>query len=302
MVMAADGVRFGIKTAPMHVGYPEILRVWREADGDPRITDAWLWDHLIPLAGPADGAALEAWTLLTALATQTVRLRFGVLVLSNRLRPPALLGKMASTLDVISGGRLVLGLGVGGTRQPPNTGGVGGPNPAIAEYAAYGYDLVAPGTGVRMLAETVQILRAMWTRPMFDHNGQFVTLRGNINEPKPVQAGGPPLLIGGWGERMLRLVAEVADVWNIPGPPHTSIDDALARCRRLDEICRDIGREPSSLGRSIQVTVDHERPAAVLDTVRRLAGGGFTHIVLNLPRPYPDRAVTRLADAVIDHV
>jgi alkanesulfonate monooxygenase SsuD/methylene tetrahydromethanopterin reductase-like flavin-dependent oxidoreductase (luciferase family) len=291
--MATDGIAFGIKTAPMHVGYPDILRVWQEADRDPRIADAWLWDHLLPLAGPADGVALETWTLLTALATQTTRLRFGVLVLSNRLRPPALLGKMTSSLDVISGGRLIVGLGVGGTRQP-------GENPAVREYAAYGYDLAAPATGIRMLAETLQILRAMWTLPTVDYSGEFATLRGNINEPKPVQRGGPPVLIGGWGERVLRLVASEADGWNIPGPPHNATEAAIARSRRLDEICLDIGRDPSTLLRSVQLTVDYDKPTATRDTVSRLIDGGFTHIVLNLPRPYPDRAVTRLADAVID--
>src|SRR5689334_21717487 len=106
--MDATTLRFGIKTTPMHVSYPDIVRVWREADDVPEIHDAWLWDHLLPLAGPPGGAVHEGWTLLSALAAQTVRLRLGLLVTSNRLRHPALLGKMASTVDVISGGRLTM--------------------------------------------------------------------------------------------------------------------------------------------------------------------------------------------------
>ncbi|MFJ8815728.1 LLM class flavin-dependent oxidoreductase [Amycolatopsis thermoflava] len=98
-------MRFGLKTTPMHVSYDEILRVWQEADGLPQIEDAWLWDHLLPLAGPADGPVHEGWTLLTALAAQTERLRLGLLVSSNRLRHPAMLGKITSTLDVVSRGR-----------------------------------------------------------------------------------------------------------------------------------------------------------------------------------------------------
>src|SRR5262245_28654038 len=144
-------VRFGIKTTPMHVSYEDIARVWREADGVPEIDDAWLWDHLLPLAGPKDGTVLEGWTLLSALAAQTTRLRLGLLVTSNRLRHPALLGKMASTVDVISGGRLIMGLGVGGTHQPASAG----ENPAIAEYDAYGVDLVTPAEGIARLAEAI---------------------------------------------------------------------------------------------------------------------------------------------------
>ena len=103
--MAADGtsLSFGIKTSQAGLGYAEILRVWREADQVPEIQDAWLWDHLVPLRGDVTGAALEAWTLLAALAAQTSRLRLGVIVTSNRIRPPAVLAKMAATVDVIAG-------------------------------------------------------------------------------------------------------------------------------------------------------------------------------------------------------
>lgn len=113
---------FGVKTTPMRATYDEIRRVWEEADALPEIADAWLWDHLMPIAGPKDGQVLEGWTLLSALAAQTRRLRLGLLVTSNRVREPAVLGKIATTVDVISGGRLVMGLGVGGTHQPPAPG------------------------------------------------------------------------------------------------------------------------------------------------------------------------------------
>ncbi|WP_275674034.1 LLM class flavin-dependent oxidoreductase [Streptomyces sp. MUM 16J] len=111
-------LRFGIKTTPMHLAYDEILRVWEEADELPELDDAWLWDHLMPLAGPPHGAVLEGWTLLAALAARTSRLRLGLLVTNNTLRAPAHLGKIATTVDAISKGRLIMGLGVGGTRQP----------------------------------------------------------------------------------------------------------------------------------------------------------------------------------------
>lgn len=226
-----DRVTFGIKTTPMRATYEEISRVWQEADALPAIADAWLWDHLLPVAGPRNGQILEGWTLLSALAAQTRRLRLGLLVTSNRIREPAVLGKIATTVDVISQGRLIMGLGVGGTHQPPDAGGVAGENPAIAEYDAYGLTLVPPAEGIARLAETITILKNMWTEDVFDFHGRYYTLKTNQNEPKPVQRPGPPLLIGGWGTKTLRLVAEQADIWNIPGPrttPSTTSPNAAA--------------------------------------------------------------------------
>ncbi|MGV9886439.1 LLM class flavin-dependent oxidoreductase [Streptomyces sp. NPDC003395] len=292
-------VRFGLKTTPMHVSYQDIRRVWLEADAVPEIDDAWLWDHLLPVAGPPDGQIHEGWTLLSALAAQTRRLRLGLLVTSNRIRPPALLGKMASTLDVISGGRLVLGIGVGGTHQPPGAGGIAGPNPALAEYAAYGLDLVPPAEGIARLAETAEILKLMWTEDVFDHEGRHYRLKGTRNEPKPVQRPGPPLLIGGWGTRLLRLVAEHADAWNIPGPPHHGIEFVAERSRVLDAHCADLGRDPREIERSVQVLVSYDDPAATRETVAALIAAGMNHIVLSLPRPYPQGVARWLADEII---
>ncbi|MFF4211755.1 LLM class flavin-dependent oxidoreductase [Streptomyces sp. NPDC001796] len=292
-------VCFGIKTAPMHVSYEEIGRVWREADAVPEIQDAWLWDHLLPLAGPRDGQAHESWTLLAALAAQTERLRLGVLVTSNRIRPPAVLGKMAATVDVVSGGRLVLGLGVGGTHQPPGAGGITGENPAIAEYEAYGLTLVPSAEGIARLGETVEILKRMWTRDVFDFEGRHYRLKGTRCEPKPVQRPGPPLLIGGWGTRLLRLVAEHADMWNIPGPPHHTVEYVAERSRVLDAHCADLGRDPREITRSVQLLVSYDDPAATRAAVGELVAAGMNHIVLNLPRPYPRGVARWLADEVI---
>ncbi|TCO40144.1 alkanesulfonate monooxygenase SsuD/methylene tetrahydromethanopterin reductase-like flavin-dependent oxidoreductase (luciferase family) [Kribbella antiqua] len=286
---------FGLKTTPMHLDYADIQRVWLEADELPEFRDAWLWDHFLPLAGPKDGQILEGWTLLAALAAQTRRLRFGLLVTSNRIRPPAVLGKIASTLDVISGGRLVMGLGAGGTHQP-------GDNPAVAEYAAYGLDLVPPGEGVERLRETIAILRGMWTQDVFDFHGRYYTLEQNRNEPKPIQRPGPPLLIGGFGDRMLRLIAEHADIWNVPGPPHNDFGFLAERSRRLDAECARIDRDPHDLTRSLQLIVQYDDPAASRSVVRRSIDLGFNHIVLALPRPYPDHPARWLRDEIVKPV
>lgn len=298
--LSMENVTFGIKTTPMRVTYPDILRVWQEADELPQIADAWLWDHLMPIVGPKDGDVLEGWTLLSALAARTERLRLGLLVTSNRFRHPALLGKMASTLDVVSGGRLVMGLGVGGTHQPADAGGIAGENPAVAEYAGYGLDLVPPGEGIARLAETVAVLRGMWTRDVLDFHGRYNSLTGNRNHPKPVQPAGPPILIGGWGTRLLRLVAEHADIWNIPGPPHHGTEYLVARGRVLDAHCEAIGRDPRTLTRSVQYLVSWDDPAADRTAVAALVAAGFTHIVLGLRGPYPPGAARRLVERIVE--
>src|SRR4051795_11534470 len=100
-------------TAPMQVDYADVQRVWREADAIEQIEHAWLFDHLISIAGDPAGPILEGWTLLAALAAQTTRLRLGVMVTSNRFRPPAMLAKIATTVDIVSGGRLDFGIGAG---------------------------------------------------------------------------------------------------------------------------------------------------------------------------------------------
>ncbi|MFA1541549.1 LLM class flavin-dependent oxidoreductase [Actinomadura monticuli] len=130
------GPSFGIMTAPMQVGYHDILRVWREADAIPEIGHAWLFDHLMPIAGDPDGPVHEGWTLLSALAAQTRRLRLGLLVTSNRFRPPALLAKIAATADIVSGGRLDFGIGAGSRPGHPL---------ARREYEALPVDYDQPG-------------------------------------------------------------------------------------------------------------------------------------------------------------
>src|SRR6202046_4533009 len=121
--------RFGIATAPQQVSYRDILRVWREADTIPEIEHAWLFDHLMAIAGDPGGPAYEGWSLLSALAAQTRRLRLGLLVTSNRFRPPAMLAKIAATVDVVSGGRLDFGIGAGSRPNNPM---------ARREYEAHG--------------------------------------------------------------------------------------------------------------------------------------------------------------------
>jgi alkanesulfonate monooxygenase SsuD/methylene tetrahydromethanopterin reductase-like flavin-dependent oxidoreductase (luciferase family) len=298
-VVAPTRLSFGIKTTPVHTSYDDILRVWTEADAVPTIEHAWLWDHFLPLFGPRSGPIYEGWTLLAALAAQTERLHLGLMVTSNRIRPPAVLAKIAATTDVISRGRLIMGIGVGGTHQPPGAGGITGPNPAIEEYAAYGLTLVPPAEGVARLDETCTILRRLWTEDVVDHHGRYYTLHGTRCEPKPVQRPIPPILIGGWGDHTLRVVATHADIWNIPGPPHNSIDYLRQRYQVLDAHCAKLGRNPADIVRSTQIHVSYDNPAATRRTIHALREIGFTHFVLNLRTPFPEHVATWLDQHII---
>ncbi|MER6224951.1 LLM class flavin-dependent oxidoreductase [Streptomyces sp. 900105755] len=141
-------------TAPAQVACDDVLRVWREADGIPQIEHAWLVDHLMPLGGDPNGPTFEGWTLLSALAARTGRLRLGVMVTSNRCRPPALLAKITATVDVVSGGRLEFGIGVGSRPDAPH---------ARRECAAHGLPFHDGTHAVESLAEACTIIRRPWT-------------------------------------------------------------------------------------------------------------------------------------------
>jgi alkanesulfonate monooxygenase SsuD/methylene tetrahydromethanopterin reductase-like flavin-dependent oxidoreductase (luciferase family) len=308
MERAARRVTFGIKTSQINLGYDEILRVWREADDVAVFEHAWLWDHMVPLRGDANGATLEAWTLLSALAAQTRRLRLGIIVTSNRLRQPALLAKMAATVDIVSGGRLEFGIGAGGSRVP---------DPQVLafvhrEYDAYGVDVVAPSEALAALDEACTIAKRMWTETEpFDFDGHCYKLRGAICEPKPIQRPGPPILIGAGGERIaLRVVAQHANIWNCPT---STIDEFRHKSAILDEHCRAIGRDPNEIARSIQVLVSaqaqEERPAhlppvrgpaEVRDQLVELIEAGVSHIVLAALPPIPP--VRWLAEEIVEPV
>ncbi|MFF3488606.1 LLM class flavin-dependent oxidoreductase [Streptomyces sp. NPDC002701] len=276
-------------TAPSQVAYDDVLRVWREADGIPQIEHAWLFDHLMPLSGDPNGPTFEGWTLLSALAAQTERLRPGVMVTSNRFRPPAVLAKIAATVDVISGGRLEFGIGAGSRPDVPM---------ARREYAAHGLPFHDAAHAVKSLAEACTIIRRLWTENApFDFPGDHHQLTGAFCSPKPVQQPHPPILIGGQATPTLRVVAEHADRWNMPGG---SIEQAIARSAMLDRLCAEIGRNPAEITRSIIVPASYDRPQDTRHVVRAALDGGFSHIVLGLDAPYPAEVARRVTDTIID--
>jgi alkanesulfonate monooxygenase SsuD/methylene tetrahydromethanopterin reductase-like flavin-dependent oxidoreductase (luciferase family) len=280
--------RFGILTAPQQVAYDDVLRVWREADTIPQIEHVWLFDHLMPIAGDPAGPIYEGWTLLSALAAQTQRLRIGLLVTSNRFRPPAMLAKIATTVDTVSAGRLVFGIGAGSRPSVPM---------ARREYEAHGLPFHDFSHSVESLAEALTVIRRLWTRTEpFDFAGAHVRVTEAFGNPKPLQRPHPPILIGGRSAPLLRVAAEHADLWNIAGG---DIDDAIARSTLLDGYCAEIGRDPASITRSMHLPVTYDQPNITRDVIGRVIDAGFEHIILGLPNPYPVGVAQWVVDELI---
>jgi alkanesulfonate monooxygenase SsuD/methylene tetrahydromethanopterin reductase-like flavin-dependent oxidoreductase (luciferase family) len=279
---------FGIMTAPAQVDYAEIRRVWLEADAIGEIEHAWLFDHLVPIFGDPNGPIHEGWTLLSALAAQTRRLRLGVLVTSNRIRPPALLARIAATVDIVSDGRLDLGIGVGSRPDHPL---------ARREYDAHGLPYHDTARAVGSLGEACTVIRRLWTETEpFDFHGDHLDLTGAYCNPKPVQRPHPPILIGGRSSATLRLVAEHADLWNIPGG---DIEDVVRRAALLDRYCAEIGRDPATITRSIHLSASYDRPDTTRDAIGAALDAGFGHIVLSVASPYPAGVARWVADELI---
>ncbi len=276
-------LRFGIKTAPQFTTYEDMLRVWREADALPIFEHAWDFDHFMPLGADPTGPCLEAWTLLAAFAAQTERLRVGVLVTGNTYRHPAVLANMGATVDIISHGRLDFGIGAGWNEL---------------EHTAYGIPLYEPGERIRRLGEACEVIRRLWTEETVDFEGRYYQLRGARCEPKPVQKPYPPFMIGGSGEQLtLRVVARYADMWNYAGGP---VEEFRHKNEVLDGHCAAIGRDPASIERSMQITIDPANLGVARDTLRSFIASGATHLILNLRAPYPEDLVRRLAAEVAE--
>jgi alkanesulfonate monooxygenase SsuD/methylene tetrahydromethanopterin reductase-like flavin-dependent oxidoreductase (luciferase family) len=242
----------------------------------------------MPIAGDPDGPIFEGWTLLSAMAAQTRRLRLGLLVTSNRFRPPAMLAKMAATVDVVSGGRLDFGIGVGSRPSHPL---------ARREYAAHGLPFHDTDHAVGSLAEACTVIRRLWTEDKpFDFDGDYIQLTGAFGNPKPVQRPHPPIMIGGRSAATLRVTAEHADLWNIPGG---DIADCVSRSALLDRYCAEIGRDPAGITRSIHLPVSYDQPARTRAAIAEALDAGFRHVVLGLPSPYPAGVARWVAEELI---
>jgi F420-dependent oxidoreductase-like protein len=242
--------------------YETLSRLAQTADQSGYDT-IWVGDHFIT-APPSQEMLFECWTLAAALARDTRRVRIGQQVTGNNYRNPALQAKMASTLDVISQGRLTFGIGAG-WYEP--------------EYRAYGYEFPGAPERLRQLQEAVQIILAMWKEEEATFEGTYYQIRGAINQPKGVQRPHIPLLIGGGGEQMtLKLVAQYGDACNLIGDPAT----LKHKFAVLKQHCETVGRDYESIYRTaltlciIGETDEHAR-AQIPDWAHAVLPDAGTH-------------------------
>jgi F420-dependent oxidoreductase-like protein len=213
----------------------------------------WVYDHFHNVPQPAHESVFECWTTIAALSQATSRVRLGQMVGCNSYRSPALLAKITSTVDVISGGRLDWGIGAGWYEH---------------EYRGYGFDFPAPKVRIGMLRETVEIVRSMWTEPDTTYKGTYYELDGAQCDPKPLQSPHPPIWIGGGGEQLtLRVVARHADVANFGGKPH----EWQHKAEVLKQHCKDVGRDYDEIRKTISGEVLIRETEAELEEIGSLS-------------------------------
>ena len=275
-------MRFAIKTRPEHQTWEEIRDVWIAADEIPLFESAWNWDHFYPLTGDMAGPNFEAWTMLAALAQATRRIRLGCQVTGMIYRHPAVLANMAATVDIISGGRLELGLGAGWNQM---------------ECDAYGIDLPPLRERFDRFDEGVEAIVGLLSQTTTTFAGRYVKLTDARCEPKPVQRPHPPVTIGGRGKkRTLRTVARWAQQWNaiVAGP-----DEWLELKEVLAGHCAAIGRDVNEITCSVNVRVDPDaglEPLVAATAAYRDAGVDL--IIVNLPHHAKPDSLQPLAEAL----
>lgn len=246
-------VRYGLKLS-QKAPIEEYRAVWRIAD-EAGFDSVWNMDHFATLGDDGAGDIFEAWTLLGAMAEATARVRIGCMVTGNTYRHPAVLAKMAVTVDHLSGGRLEFGIGAGWAEN---------------EHTMLGLEFGTVGDRMDRLDEACHIIRSLWTERRTTFHGRHYDITDAVAEPRPVQYPHPPIWIGGRGRRRtLRLTAQYADVWNMPsGPP----EEFAELSKVLDEHCAAIGRDPAEIRRTVQLrlpdsTWPDSHPADEMDSV-----------------------------------
>jgi F420-dependent oxidoreductase-like protein len=275
-------MRFAFKTSPQETTWTEMLAVWKVADDIDLFESGWTFDHFYPIFSDSTGPCMEGWITLTALAQATTRLRMGTLVTGIHYRHPAVLAKMATTLDIVSGGRLELGLGAGWNEE---------------ESGAYGIELGTPGQRSDRFEEACEVIVGLLTQETTTFKGRYYQLSDARNEPKPVQRPHPPICVGGSGEkRTLRTAARFAQHWNFVG----GTPEEFARKREiLYQHCDEVDRDPSDILLSSHVRFAGGAQATAAQAAA-LADVGVDLGIVYLPPPLEPGVLEPLAIALGD--
>ena len=274
-------MRFAFKTAPQDTTWAEMLAVWKEADDIEAFESGWLFDHFYPIVGDPAGPCLEGWSLLAALAQATHRLRLGTLVTGIHYRHPAVLANMAAAIDVISGGRLELGIGAGWNQL---------------ESGAYGIALGTPGERSDRFEEACQVLISLLSNDVTNFSGTYYQLTDARNEPKGPQRPHPPIVIGGNGERRtLRTAAKYAQHWNmVTGSP----EDFARKRDVLYQHCADVGRDPKEITLSAHIRLDGTDVAGAAAHAAALGEHGLDLAIVYIRPPLSPAILAPLAAAL----
>lgn len=277
--MASRPLHFGIQTAQEGTTFEALADHWKVAD-ELGFDSIWLDDHFYSVVRPRSESQMDGWMLLAALAPQTERIRMGLLVTCNSYRNPALLAKMAATVDQISRGRLVHGIGCGWFEQ---------------EYEGYGYDFPPIATRLAQLDESIRLQKLLWTTDTPSFEGEFYSLKEAWAEPRPVQQPHPPILIGGGGEKiLLKLVARHAALWNCTG----TVDELRHKIGVLREHCKVEGTDFDAIEKTwfgnIVIDADEARAAARLERMAKAWG--------STPEQMKTRTLSGTPEAVLDRM
>ena len=280
----ASAVRFGVQTGQQHVTYQQIVDIWKLAD-ELGYDSAFTFDHFMPIGSDPNGPCFEGWSLLAALAAQTHRLRCGVLVTGNTYRYPIVVAKMAVTIDHVSNGRLILGIGAGWFEL---------------EHTAYGIPFYTVGGRARRLGEALEVMRLLFTQERSTFVGKYYQLKDAPFEPKSIQRPHPAILVGGVGPKLiLPLAARYADIWNFFADPDAEKTKAL--CAQFDDICRQVGRDPAQIEKSagIRPALLEGPPKEARARVQALVDAGVRHFILALPQPFEPSVVRMMAKEIL---
>lgn len=271
-------LRFGLKNSGQDTTIEALRHTWRVAE-DAGFDHVWVFDHLASIGpGGPDRSIFEGWSLQAAMAQATSRVRIGCMVTGNTYRNPAVLAKMAVTVDHLSNGRLELGIGAAW---------------AEIEHSMYGIEGLDHRVG--RLSESLRILKSLFTQERTDFEGRYYHMKDAISNPRPVQKPHPPFWIGGQGDMVLRLVARHADVWNISGGDPESIKAHIAK---FEAACDEVDRDSAEVRRSLQFGWDGKDRAELLDLSGRLLELGITEQVIYLRGPQPEALADRVAEAL----